>query len=298
MAAASPVLNQINRWLSQVPAVPDAELVGRFATRRDEDAFAEIVDRHGPMVLGVARRVTGTHHLAEEVFQATFLTLARRARDLRRPASLTAWLHQTTYRLALTAVRAKKRRRRAETIPAVRSQTDPLADLSAREVVTIIDDELRRLPETLRQPLVLCCLEGRSQDEAAALLGWTPGSVRGRLERGRQKLAARLARGLTLAMTFSADGRLVCGRVSVGASANKDDFDRGEHHVWEVATGARITRFTAKHAGRMTFSPDNRMIAYATGYGVHVVELVSGQLTAEYEDPGINCANYGFTGPS
>jgi RNA polymerase sigma factor (sigma-70 family) len=201
MAAASPVLNQINRWLSQASPAPDAELVRRFASERDEVAFAEIVDRHGPMVLGVARRVTGNHHLAEDVFQAAFLTLARRARQIRRPGALTAWLHQTAYRLARTAVRAKGRRVRAERVPAVRSQTDPLADLSAREVVTIIDDELRRLPDSLRQPLVLCCLEGRSQEEAAALLGWTAGSVRGRLERGRAKLAARLARrGLTLAV--------------------------------------------------------------------------------------------------
>jgi WD40 repeat protein len=91
---------------------------------------------------------------------------------------------------------------------------------------------------------------------------------------------------------FSADGRLMCGRVSVEASANQEDFERGEHDVWEVASGARVARFTAKHVQRVAFSPDNRTLAYVTGYGVHLIDLLSGKLVAEYEDPGINCSNY------
>jgi WD domain, G-beta repeat len=91
---------------------------------------------------------------------------------------------------------------------------------------------------------------------------------------------------------FSADGRLMCGQVSVEASANQEDFERGEHDVWEVASGARVARFAAKHVQRVVFSPDNRILAYVTGYGVHLLDLTTGKLVAEYEDPGINCSNY------
>jgi WD40 repeat protein len=92
--------------------------------------------------------------------------------------------------------------------------------------------------------------------------------------------------------TFSPDGRLVSCRVSVNESARKEDFERGEHDVWEVASGMRITRLTSKYLGRAAISPDNRTLAYATGYGVHLIDLTTGKLLAEYEDPGINCANY------
>src|SRR5262249_32619675 len=151
----------------------DAELLGRFARSRDETAFAALLDRHGPMVLGVARRLTGDHHLAEDVLQAAFVSLARQADSLRRPGSVAAWLHRTAYRPALNTARARRRRGRAEACVAPRPATDPLAELSARELVAALDEELARLPESLRLPVVLCCLEGRTQDEAAALLGWS-----------------------------------------------------------------------------------------------------------------------------
>jgi WD40 repeat protein len=91
---------------------------------------------------------------------------------------------------------------------------------------------------------------------------------------------------------FSADGRLMCGCVSVTSSAKQEDFERGEHDVWEVASGQRVARFTAKHVERVAFGPDNHTLAYVTGYGVHLIDLETGKLVAEYEDPGINCSNY------
>lgn len=206
MAASStfhPLFASLRRWLGRVGPYPatDAELVRRFAERRDEEAFAALVDRHGPMVLGVARRVVGDHHTAEDVFQATFVSLARHAARLRDRAALPAWLHQTARNIALTAVRARRRRDRAEAQARQGGTGDVLDDLSSRELVAILDEEVARLPERYRLPLVLCCLEGRTQEEAARLLGWTPGSVRGRLERGRQCLRDRLARrGLTWAI--------------------------------------------------------------------------------------------------
>jgi WD40 repeat protein len=97
--------------------------------------------------------------------------------------------------------------------------------------------------------------------------------------------------------TFSPDGRLLCCRVSVSSSPKKEDFERGEHDVWEVASGARLARLEAKQISRVAFSPDNRTLAYVTGFGVHLVDLGTGKLLAEYEDPGIICANY-LTGPA
>lgn len=204
-AAAVPGFDRVRRWLAGARPGPDADLLRRFVEGHDGAAFTALVDRHGPMVLAVARRVTGDHHAAEDVFQAAFLTLARRARQLRRPAGLPGWLHQTAYHLALTAVRARDRRERAEAVTPTLSGGDPFADLSARELLGVLDEELSRLPDRLRQPLVLCGLEGRSQDEAAALLGWTAGAVRGRLERGRRRLKERLARrGLTFGVAVAA----------------------------------------------------------------------------------------------
>jgi RNA polymerase sigma factor (sigma-70 family) len=206
MAATSTtpgVLAHIRDWLSRAGrhSTPDAALLLRFTRERDEAAFAALVDRHGPMVLGVARRMVGDHHLAEDVFQATFLMLSRQAGRLRRPAALPAWLHRTACNLARTALRARRRRDRAESEAETRPSGSTLDELSSRELLAILDEELHRLPETFRLPLVLCCLEGRSRDEAAALLGWTPGSVKGRLERGRQRLKERLVRrGVTFAV--------------------------------------------------------------------------------------------------
>ena len=149
------------------------------------------------MVLAVAGRAVGDYQTAEDVFQATFLALSRRADRLRRPEALPGWLHRTAHHLGLHAARARARRLRAEAnTPAPRPAEPP--DLDARELLAILDVELARLPDRLRLPLVLCCLEGLTQDEAAARLGWSPGSVKGRLERGRRLLRDRLSRrGLT-----------------------------------------------------------------------------------------------------
>jgi RNA polymerase sigma factor (sigma-70 family) len=213
----SSTLSHLRHWLTRPECATDAVLLGRYVHQRDETAFAALMDRHGPMVLGVARRVVADHHLAEDVFQATFLTLARQAHRLRRPAALPVWLHRTACNLARTALRARWRRERIEANVRERRTGGPLEELSSRELLAVLDAELHRLPEVFRLPLVLCCLEGRSQDEAAALLGWTPGSVRGRLERGRQRLKERLhRRGLTFAI--GAGVPLLLGRPALAVS--------------------------------------------------------------------------------
>jgi RNA polymerase sigma factor (sigma-70 family) len=184
----------------------DAALLETFVRHQTDEAFAALVGRHGPMVLGVCRRVLRDCHEAEDAAQATFLVLARKATTIRHPETLAAWLHRTAHNLAVKCRRGNTRRRQRE----MRSNPspappDPLDEITARELLAIFDEELRRLPEGYRLPLILCGLEGRTQEEAARQLGWTPGALKGRLERGREKLHRRLAqRGLTLSAALAA----------------------------------------------------------------------------------------------
>jgi RNA polymerase sigma factor (sigma-70 family) len=184
----------------------DVALLKRFVQQRDEQAFAALLARHGPMVLGVCRRVLGNQHDAEDAAQATFLVLARRASTIRPPDRLASWLYGVARHLALKSRRTDARRRRRESVPVCRPQPpDPLDELSGRELLAVLDEELARLPEVNRLAVLLCGVEGLSQEEAARRLGWTTGSVKGRLERGRARLHARLLRrGLTLSAVFGA----------------------------------------------------------------------------------------------
>ncbi|HEV3255739.1 MAG TPA: sigma-70 family RNA polymerase sigma factor [Gemmataceae bacterium] len=211
MAADSETLLRYIRRLVSRPepdGSSDGALLGRFISEKDEQAFAALVDRHGPLVLQVCRRVLVNVHDAEDAFQAAFLVLARKAATVRPREALPAWLHGVAHRVALKARSAKVRRlRKSQPLdaPPADPRPDPLAELSAREMFSIVDEELRRLPEIYRLPVILCCLQGRSQEEAARQLGWTPGSVRGRLERGRARLHDRLVRrGLTLSAALAA----------------------------------------------------------------------------------------------
>ncbi len=196
MPPRSALLSELYRLTSPPPA--DAELLRRWVERRrDEDAFAALVSRHGRMVHGVCRRVLGNSHDADDAFQAVFLTLARKAAGLRHPEALSGWLHGVAVRLACKAHAVAVGRRwegtNASAEPAD-PHPDPLESLSARELMGLIDREIARLPEKYRLPVVLCDLEERTQEEAARLLGWTLGSFRGRLVRGRERLRARLIR--------------------------------------------------------------------------------------------------------
>jgi RNA polymerase sigma factor (sigma-70 family) len=210
-ARPAPLLDYLHRLASQHGSdpAPDAVLLDLFRRGQDEAAFAALVARHGPMVFRLCRRMLGDAQAAEDAFQATFLVLARRAAAVRPPEVLAAWLHQVAYRVALKMRGAGVRRRARETsapdLAPADPHPDPLAELSARELLTILDEEMQRLPDVYRLPLIHCCLEGRTQEETASLLGWTPGSVKGRLERGRARLHARLARrGLALTAALAA----------------------------------------------------------------------------------------------
>jgi RNA polymerase sigma factor (sigma-70 family) len=215
----------VRLFLSRLSAAPtpadasDAELLHRFVERRDEAAFAALVGRHGPLVLGVSRRLLWDDCDVEDAFQAAFLVLARRAGSL-RPERLAAWLHGVARRVAL---RARARHRPTEPLSKLPElpdpRPDPLVAVSVRELFVALDEEIARLPQAYRLPLVLCGMEGRSLEEAARTLGWTHGSVKGRLERGRNQLHARLARrGLMLPATLLAS-ELGAGSASAGVLA-------------------------------------------------------------------------------
>ncbi len=185
----------------------DTALLARFIASRDERAFAGLVERHAGLVLQVCWRILGNTHDAQDAFQATFLVLARKAATVRPPEALPAWLHGVARRVALKTRSTRFRQQRGERplAPTTRDpHPDPLSELAARDYLAIIDEEVQRLAEAYRLPVILCCLEGRSLEEAAQQLGWTTGSVKGRLERGRARLHARLVRrGLTLSAALA-----------------------------------------------------------------------------------------------
>ncbi|HMP58267.1 MAG TPA: sigma-70 family RNA polymerase sigma factor, partial [Gemmatales bacterium] len=167
----------------------DATLLERFVLHRDEEAFAAIFRRHGAMVKGVARRRLGLSAEVDDVVQATFLILAQNARRIRRHGSLAAWLHGVARRVAgrLAAQAARRPELRPDLHPPARSEPDRPLDAE-------LDAEVSGLPDRLRQPIVLCYLEGQTVDEAARRLGWPRGSVAGYLARGKELLRQRLVR--------------------------------------------------------------------------------------------------------
>jgi RNA polymerase sigma factor (sigma-70 family) len=173
--------------------IPERHLLERFATTRDEIAFEALIARHGPMVQGVCRRVLRDPRDVEDAFQATFLVLAQKASAIRNPELLGNWLYGVAHRVA-TRARTTMLRRRAEDLAAVPEPVAPEDDPDLFELSAVLDQELRRLPEKYRAPIVLCHLEGQTHEEAAARLRWPVGTVRGRLARGRALLRGRLTR--------------------------------------------------------------------------------------------------------
>ncbi|HJZ89894.1 MAG TPA: sigma-70 family RNA polymerase sigma factor, partial [Gemmataceae bacterium] len=183
--------------------VPDKDLLRRFLATRDEPAFAALVARHGPAVLGVCRRVLTDRHAAEDAFQATFLVLARRASSIQKSASVGCWLHGVAYRVATRLKGRLARRPRPGGVPDV--PVEPRDDVTWKDVRRVLDEEVNRLPDRLRLPVLLCYFEGKTRDEAAEALGWKLTTLRGRLEDGRQRLRARLAlRGVELSAALLA----------------------------------------------------------------------------------------------
>ncbi len=170
----------------------DAELLARWSAGTDPSALELLIRQHGGMVFGVCRRTLGNTPDADDAFQATFLILVRKARTLARPEQVAGWLHAVALRVARRAWADRNRRHQREVMIVDPAAPEPPED--TRDLRRVLDEELDRLPEKYRLPIVLCELEGRTLEEAAQLLGWPKGTVAGRLSRGREMLRQRLAR--------------------------------------------------------------------------------------------------------
>ena len=195
--------------------VSDAMLLERFVRGREEAAFTALVRRHAPVVRSVCRRILACEHDAEDVVQATFLVLARNAGEITWRESVGGWLCGVARRQSLHARAGVSRRERRETSLAgigetrgghpiaerFHPQTDPLVEVARRDLCRVVDQELQRLPEKYREPVVLCDLEGLTHEEAARRLGLPAGSMSRRLGRARALLRQRLVgRGLPMAI--------------------------------------------------------------------------------------------------
>ena len=183
----------------------DSDVLARFAQRGDDDAFAVLVSRHGPLVLRVCQSVLGRSADVDDAFQATFVVLARKAATLSWQKCIASWLHVVARRVSL---KLRSRVRHASALdqidePAMTAEPD--TSLTVREAERLLHDELASLPEKYRAPVVLCYFQEKTQDEAAAILGWSLRTLQRRLQKARDVLRVRLQkRGIALSVTLSA----------------------------------------------------------------------------------------------
>ena len=230
---AMPDLGRIFRG-EAVAGLSEWQLLERYLERRDEVAFEALVARHGPMVLGVCRRMLADRTDVEDAFQATFLVLVRRARHLGPRDAIGPWLYGVATRVALQSRSQAARRRRVEPLSSDFEAVVDDRSIADREIADVIDQELNRLPPKYRRPIVLCYLEGQTHEEAARQLKWPIGTVKGRLARARDLLRSRLIRrGLTPAV----------GAVSLGlspdspAALHRELLDRTVKSSLKLAAG-------------------------------------------------------------
>ena len=229
------------------PEATDRELLHRFSSLRDDLAFEALVRRHGAMVLAVARRLLANSHDAEDVCQAVFLLLAQKTASRQWQPSVANWLHQTAHHLALKVRTSNARRDRREKHSNVPASTDPLTEMTGRELLAVLDQELLALPNTLRAPLVLCYLEGAPQDEAARRMGCPRSTLKKRLERGRHQLhAALVKRGVGFSIA------LLGAVATSGSAAVQTAFVRKTIEIARaLKTGGSAEGVISSHVGKL-----------------------------------------------
>jgi RNA polymerase sigma factor (sigma-70 family) len=235
----------LSEEVSRLGNASDRDLLAAYESERGQAAFTELMRRHGPMVLRTCRRVLGRGPDAEDAFQATFVLLARKARQLGReaagPLSLGGWLHRVAYRTAVNVLTGATRRRVRERQASPMSHPDPITEATWNEVRPILDAELDALPDDARRLLILCYLQGKTHAEAAVELGLPLGSVAWRLEKARVLLAERLVRrGITVSASLLA---VLLGELASGA---------GVPAVLLVHTLEAATTFTEQACGMVS----------------------------------------------
>jgi RNA polymerase sigma factor (sigma-70 family) len=276
-----------------VSGLSEWQLLERYLEWRDELAFEALVTRHGPMVLGICRRMLGASPEAEDAFQATFLVLVRRARDLGPRDAIGPWLYGVATRVAARARTQMARHRRYRENPPGFAIPDRSGSTIDPDLVEILDQELSRLPGKYRSPLVLCYLEGRTHEEAARDLQWPLGTVKGRLARARELLRTRLARrgfapsAGVVGVLSSPDlqmflDRPLVGR-TVGASAKmaagQSVAQVVSHSITSLVEGVLATMFF----GKMKWAA---LAAVATGFAFTTAAVLGRQEAEERPEPG------------
>ena len=260
------------------PAEPDAALLRRFADGRDDAAFAELVRRYGRLVWGQCRNLLPSEADADDAFQATFVTLAKSADKIRDTNKLGPWLHGVAYRVCRNARRMAARRIKRERTSAAAEAARPVADSAWDSALAAVHDELHQLPETLRVPFVLCCLEGKGTTEAADQLGLKLGTFSARLTRAKQALLDRLsARGLSA-------GVLAAAAVTGGAaSAPAQAVNRAVELATAAGTiPANILSLTHGVLGMGTLN--GKLMAAAVLVSCGLLAGVGGVWTAQAQD--------------
>ena len=253
-----------------VGARTDGELLQQFLSPAEdapEAAFVALVDRHGPIVHRVCLDVLGSSHEAEDAAQAVFLVLARKARSIRKPDSLGPWLHGVALRVARRAWKEAARRRAAE-----RSKAQMIERETAQSEPQPMDygelhDEIDRLPDKYRRPIILCYMQGQTQAQAARTLNWPLGTVQIRLHRGRERLRSRLTR--------RGAGLIALTRSELATSLTIPAGVLGRD--WTETTARAAVRFAAGQgtAGLVCASGEQPGRVRACG---HVLALVEGLL--------------------
>lgn len=217
MTRSAALLNHVVRGLSAGQS--DHELLAAYATHRDSNAFQHLVNRYAPLVGGICQRILGDRQLAEDATQTTLLTLARRPGAVRGD-SLAGWLCTVARRTCHKLQRTDRRRSAREVIASRPEAIRSMDDLSVRELLIVLDEEVARLSASMRTALLVCYWQGASQSEAARRLGRTPAAIKGLLERGRAKLLKRLAqRGLTADVVLRALLIAPAGLVAIPSAA-------------------------------------------------------------------------------